>query len=266
MIGIVQGRLTYSGEALQSFPKNPYKEFKLAALAKIDFIEFFAERKINKLNPIWSNKGINEYKKHAKENKIKIYSFVDDYFISHKISEKKSLSYALKMIKRVSLLGVKKYAIPLYKKSTVDEENLEMVAANLKKISQKSSKYKIQLLIESNMSVDMFKKLKKRVVSQNLFFLYDTGNRCLIKKNFFSDILLFGKSIKHVHLKDRNSSFKNVIIGEGIVNFKSIFKNLKNIGYKQNFTIESRRGKNIIQNAANIKKYFQKLEKTLHNA
>ena len=39
MIGIVQGRLTYTGEALQSFPKNPYKEFKSAALAKIDFIE-----------------------------------------------------------------------------------------------------------------------------------------------------------------------------------------------------------------------------------
>ncbi len=264
MIGIVQGRLTYSGEALQSFPKNPYKEFKSAALAKIDFIEFFAERKINKLNPIWSNKGINKYKKYAKENKIKIYSFVDDYFISHKILEKKSLSYALKMIERVSLLGIKKYAIPLYKKSVVNEENLEMVAANLKKISQKSSKYKIQLLIESNMSVDMFKKLKKRVVSKNLYFLYDTGNRFLIKKDN-SDILLFGKDIKHVHLKDRNSSFKNVIIGEGKVNFKAIFKNLKKIGYKQSFTIESRRGKNIIHDIANSREYFQKLEQTLHN-
>ena len=114
------------------------------------------------------------------------------------------------------------------------------------------------------MSVDMFKKLKKRVVSKNLYFLYDTGNRFLIKKDN-SDILLFGKDIKHVHLKDRNSSFKNVIIGEGKDNFKAIFKKLKKIGYKQSFTIESRRGKNIIHDIANSREYFQKLEQTLHN-
>ena len=81
MIGVVQGRLTHSRKQLQSFPKDPFKEFYIARKVKYDFIEFFAERNINKDNPIWSNNGIKKYIKFARLNNIKIYSFIDEYFI-----------------------------------------------------------------------------------------------------------------------------------------------------------------------------------------
>jgi hypothetical protein len=53
MIGVLQGRLTYSGKKLQCFPEDPFREFSIAAKLKYNFIEFFAERNINKNNPIW---------------------------------------------------------------------------------------------------------------------------------------------------------------------------------------------------------------------
>ena len=79
------------------------------------------------------------------------------------------------------------------------------------------------------------------------------------------DIYKFKNNIKHIHLKDKNIHNKNVIIGEGIVNFKSIFKALKKIKYKGSFTLESQRGKNIEFQATKNFIFFKKLIKKYIN-
>ena len=76
MLGIVQGRLSYSGRKLQSFPKNPYDEFKLASKIGYNFIEFFGERIRNKDNPIWSDSGIKRYLEISKKKILKYILFV----------------------------------------------------------------------------------------------------------------------------------------------------------------------------------------------
>ena len=60
-------------------------------------------------------------------------------------------------------------------------------------------------------------------------------------------------------MKDKNIYNKNVIIGEGIVNFESIFKALKKIKYKGSFAIESQRGNNIEHQAFKNYIFFKKL-------
>lgn len=76
-VGIVQGRLTAAPKArLQFFPKNWGNEFAIAQSLKIDFIEFFSERIINKKNPIWNDKNLNEYIKLAKKKQIKNSKFL----------------------------------------------------------------------------------------------------------------------------------------------------------------------------------------------
>ena len=61
-IGIVQGRLTKSPKnRLQHFPKKWEKEFMIAKKLNFNFIEFFSELKMNKDNPIWSEKKISKY-------------------------------------------------------------------------------------------------------------------------------------------------------------------------------------------------------------
>lgn len=261
MIGVIQGRLTYSGKKLQCFPKDPFKEFNIAAKIKYDFIEFFAERNINKKNPIWSNEGIKKYAKSARLNNIKIYSFCDDYFINHSLSKKKTLIYALRILKRINILKIKKYIIPLYGRSFVNSENKKKIAKNLSTIAKACSSYKIQLLLESNMSPKKFNSIKEIIKSNNCFFLFDSGNRIVLKRDFFLDLQLFGRNIRHIHLKDKNNLKKNVMIGEGMVDFDLFFSYLKKIKYKGSFSIESQRGSNIFKQAKKNYIFFKNLIK-----
>ena len=261
MLGIVQGRLTFSGKKLQLFPKDPFKEFIIASKIGYDFIELFSERNINKQNPIWSGKGIKKYIKFAKLNKLKIYSFCDNYLINHSLASDKTKDFILMTIEKLHVLNIKKYIIPLYGKSLINSKNKYKLYKNLSIIAKTCEKNKIELLVESNMTPKKFGILKKNISSKNCFFLFDSGNRITIKRNFVEDIRSFGNNIRHVHLKDKNFYGKNVIIGKGKVNFELFFSTLKKIKYKGSFAIESQRGINIKSQAKKNYLFFKNLIK-----
>ena len=170
MLGIVQGRLSFSGKKLQCFPKRPLNEFKLASKIGYDFIEFFGERTKNNNNPIWTDKGIKGYIKTSKKYKQKIYSFCDDYIINHSLSGKKILNEILNTVEQINKLKIKKYILPLYGKSFINKENEEKIIVNLRIISKICKINKIELLIESNMSPEKFLNLKKKIQFNNFFF------------------------------------------------------------------------------------------------
>jgi len=259
MLGVVQGRLSYAGKKLQFFPKYPFQEFKIASKIGYDFIELFGERNKSFKNPIWSNNGIEKYLKISKKSGVKLFSFCDDYIINHPLSSKRTLDEILNILPRLNKLKIKKYILPLYGKSKINLKNKNKIYKNLSIISHICQQYNIELLIESNMSPEEFNILKKNINSKNCFFLFDTGNRILLKSNPIKDIYKFKRNIKHIHLKDKNIYNKNVIFGEGEVNFKSIFVALKKINYKESFTIESQRGQNIELQATKNYFFFKKL-------
>ena len=161
MLGIVQGRLSFSGKKLHCFPKRPLNEFKLASKIGYDFIEFFGERIKNKNNPIWTDDGIKRYIKASKKYNQKIYSFCDDYIINHSLSGKKTLKEIVNTIKQLNKLNIKKYILPLYGKSFINKKNKKKISENLSIISKICKKNKIELLIESNMSPKEFFIKKK---------------------------------------------------------------------------------------------------------
>ncbi len=261
MLGIVQGRLSYSGRKLQFFPQNPFREFRLASKIGYEFIEFFGERTKNNKNPLWSDSGIKKYKIISKKNNIKIYSFCDDYIINHPLSGKKTMDEIIKTLQRLNKLKIKKYILPLYGKSKINSQNKNNTYKNLSLISKFCKKNNIELLLESNMTPNQFQILKKNINSKNCFFLFDTGNRVLLKRNQVNDIYKFKNDIRHIHLKDKNMFNKNVIIGDGKVDFKSIFIALKKINYRGSFAVESQRGKRIEHQATKNFIFFKKLIK-----
>ena len=95
------------------FSKNWRFEFQ-SSDAKIDYIEFFSERKLNNKNPIWSDDLIKEYLDLAQKNNLKIYSFVDDYIISNSLFLKRTQIYVKNLIQQISKLKVKYLILPLY--------------------------------------------------------------------------------------------------------------------------------------------------------
>jgi sugar phosphate isomerase/epimerase len=211
LIGIIQGRLSKAPtNKLQHFPKNYKNEFVLAKKAGFDYIEFFAERKFNKTNPIWSLKGIFEYKTLAKKNKLVINTFCDDFIISNSIKKKNTLKYITKLTNRLKKLNCKNLVLPFYGKSNLTKKNINFMHGHLKKILHVLKKKKINLLIETNLAPIDYLKLKNHFRSKNFKLVFDTGNRVLESTNLEKDIILLKNEIGHIHIKDKNSLKKNV--------------------------------------------------------
>ena len=257
MIGIIQGRLSQAPKGrLQYFPKKWEDEFNKAKIVGFSFIEFFSERKLNLNNPIWNKKELKSLKeKYHKEN-LKFYSFVDDYVLKANL-DNKLLKYYFNLIKNLGYLGIQILTIPLYGKNKINKKNIIKISAFLEKISLECKKKKIKLLIESNISPKLYFELQSNIKNK-VDFTFDTGNRILLKRNIYSDIISFGKHISHIHIKDKNNQKKNVSLGCGKVNFKRIFEHLSKIKYKGSFTLETNRHNRPIHFAKKNLKFIKK--------
>ena len=238
-VGIVQGRLSESPiNRLQFFPKDYRSEFSLAKKIGFDYIEFFSERKLNINNPVWNNDDLKNYNLLSKQFDLINYTFCDD------------------LIKQLSKLKIKKLILSLYGKSLMTDLNYNQYIETIKEIL--CYKKKLNIFLESNISPSTFLKIKKNKGFNNLKFLFDTGNRSILKRNLYEDVLSFGKHIGHIHIKDKNDEKKNVKLGNGSVNFKKFFNCLKKINYKGNITLETPREKNFVQSAKNNYKFVKK--------
>ncbi len=245
-LGFIQGRLSSppSRKILQYFPqKNWRKEFDLAGKLNFHYIEYFGERKFNKLNPIWRSKSLIDISKLVKKNNLKNYSFCDDFFINTNFINYKNIeNYYDILINNLKIINIKVYVLALLEKSCLTKINFKNYALRLKFLSNKLKKKNIKLALETNLDANSIINLLKLVKSKNIYIVYDTGNR--LKKNNlqYNEILKLKKNICHVHIKDKNWKGENVVLGSGSVNFAQIFKAFKKIKYKGKFTFETNRG------------------------
>ena len=259
-IGIIQGRLTKTQKnILQKFPTNWAKEFYTASKLGYKYIEFFSERKLNSNNPIWSKSSLLNIV--FSKNNLKIYSFVDDFIINNNFSKVETLKYCKKLIKQLFLLRIKFLILPFYEKSKITKNNYQNYLPNLKKICDFAKFYKIKILIESNLSPELYFKIKKTGNLKNFNIVIDTGNRINIKRNLYNDVLSLKKEIKLIHIKDKNKNLENVILGNGKVNFLKFFKSLKKIKYDGNLTVECTRGDDYLKTAKKKYYFYKKLFK-----
>ena len=261
LIGIVQGRLSKSPRnRLQYFPKKWEQEFISAKQLGYNFIEFFSERKLNKKNPIWSDKDIKKYKKLALNNNLKILNFCDDFIISNDIRKPKTIKYIKHLLRRLHLLGVRNLILPMYGKSDLNNNNYNEFKIVFKKLIK--VKNNINYLVESNIDIKNFIILKNKIKTKKISFLFDTGNRINLNYDMEKDIFTLNKLLAHVHIKDKNDKNQNVALGKGNVNFIKVFKSLKKINYKKHFTFETTRLNNPLNTA---KKNILFLKKKLSN-
>jgi L-ribulose-5-phosphate 3-epimerase UlaE len=134
------------------------------------------------------------------------------------------------------------------------------------KISSKDENYNFEIIASETIPYDndVYEKLKKvrEISSLDLhFFDIELGKLFGAYCNSF----IAKNNIKQIHLKDKNINNKNVLIGEGMVDFESIFIALKKIKYKESFAIESQRGKDIEFQATKNFIFFKKLIKQYIN-
>ena len=258
--GFIQGRMTSppSKKTLQYFPKKNWRrEFRLAKKYGFNFIEFFAERKFNRSNPIWNVKKLREINNLVRKNNLFNYSFCDDFFIKNNINNFQNLeNYYDKISNNLSIINIRIYVLALFEKSMVVKKNYKNFVKTLQIIADKLKNKNIKLALETNLDVISIKKLIHLINRNNVFLVYDTGNR-LKKGNLqFNEIIKLKNHICHFHLKDKNWKGQNVILGTGAVNLNAIFSAIKKIKFKGNFVFETNRGHNPIQTMVYNKKYI----------
>ena len=128
---------------------------------------------------------------------MKIYSFVDDFIINNNFSKVETLKYC-KSLSDNFFIKIKFLILPFYEKSKITKNNYQNFLPNLKKICDFAKLYKIKILIESNLSPELYFKIKKTGNLKNFNIVIDTGNRINIKRNLYNDVLSLKKEIKHI--------------------------------------------------------------------
>tara|TARA_B100000963_G_scaffold359360_1_gene386495 strand:- start:8408 stop:9232 length:825 start_codon:yes stop_codon:yes gene_type:complete len=260
--GIIEGRLIKppSKDLLQYFPPNWIDEINIAKFLKFGFIEFFKDRNDNHVSPFFSKKGFKIVSDILNLKNFKSYSFCDDYFIKKNFLKYKYLKkYFENMSLNLSIINAKLYVLPLYEKSNLNKNNYIKFLKKINLISNILNKNNILLALETDLELKFINFLFKKVKNKNLYLAYDTGNRVKKGINQFEEISNLKNKIIHIHLKDKDSQGNNVVLGNGIVNFKDIFFALKKINYKRKFCFETNRGTDPIKTMFNNIKFIKKI-------
>ena len=261
-LGIVQGRLIKAppGE-LQWFPQKDWeKEFFIASAIGLENIELIAERILNKKNPIWSDTGISNLLDLSKKNSVNIHTLCNDHIVDFSLVDDPSvLRQNIDLIKQGKKLGCNKYVLPFFEKSEINMNNYKDFIDPIKIIANACENSDMILCLETILNGKELLFLLKELDHDNIRVVFDTGNRIAFGHNLFDDIVLLGNKIEHVHIKDKNISNENVLLGTGLVNFLDVFKALKKINYNKSYTFETNRGNNPINTCKyniNVVNYF----------
>lgn len=252
VFGIVQGRLIQppSGQ-LQWFPQGEWEsEFDIASQVGFNYIELIAERKHNTENPIWNINGIEKIRKLTEKNNLESHAFCNDYVIDHCLIKNSGVvDQTLNLISKGKLLGIEKLVFPMFEQSKLEESNYKDYRGALKEIGDAAQESDMSLCLESILNGEKLLEVMNDFDHPNIYCVFDTGNRIAFGHDIYSDIILLGDYIKHVHIKDKNENNENVLLGTGKVNFHRVFQSLYEINYDGPYTFETTRGRNPVETA-----------------
>ncbi len=245
--GIVQGRLVQSppGE-LQWFPQRYWEsEFFIAGALGIDYIELIAERNHNPGNPLWLDGGIARMRDLAAANRMSLHALCDDFIIDHALcGDDAVLRQVVDLVGRGGRLGARKLVLPLFEASELTPTNAAAFRDPLRAIADAAAAQGMLVCLETILTARELMAALDAFGHSALSVVYDTGNRVAFGHDLPGDIRLLGSRISHVHIKDKNSANRNVLLGTGLVDFRAVFEVLAEIGYSGPYTFETQRGRN----------------------
>lgn len=253
LIGSTQGRLVVPPEGvIQYFPQREWQSELIAARSVgLDYIEWLVERQHNADNPIWTDAGVEEILLASRRAGLIPFSVVNDYIIDHDLAtDDGAAELSLRLIERASRLGLRMIVTPLFEASNATAENFERYVPRLRALAEAAAKRGIELTLETVLPVEPLLELRDAIGGGLVSVCVDTGNRAAAGYDLVRDIAALGDFIGHVHIKDKTAEGVNVVLGRGMVDFRTCFKALAKAGYSKSFTFETARGPDPVQTAA----------------
>jgi L-ribulose-5-phosphate 3-epimerase len=236
---LVQGRALPQEESMQCFPSNWKEEFPL--IKKLGFygIEWIYDKKSETTNPILTETGRNEMIKYSLKNQVSLENIVLDWFITHPLlkNEKFSIDEKIEklkfLIKSSSKVGFKRVIIPLLEENSITQNDQKIKFIKIfKKISKELDKYDMELHLETSLNPNDEKKLLEEINHPKLRICFDMGNSASYGFEPKKSINYIKNYLGLVHIKDRKVGGASTPLGQGDVNFITVFKTLKEIKFK----------------------------------
>jgi len=246
---VVQGRtLPQIENNIQYFPLNWKDEFPLISNLGFDGIEWIYDVYSEQNNPILTDSGRKEIKKLSDSFNVSLENIVFDWFMFNPLLSKFSKQNFEKLeqlIYHSSDSGFKHIILPMMEKNEINSsEKLKEFISNFSlKILPILDKVDLQLHFETSLSPKNEVLLLNSLKHKKLKICYDMGNSASFGFHPSSTINLIEKYLGSVHVKDRVLNGPTTPLGEGCVDFKSVFETLFNVNFQGPISFQIYRNK-----------------------
>ena len=250
-IGFMQGRLSPIVDGkIQSFPWGTWKEeIARAKSIGLSVMEWTLDQDGLYRNPLMTSDGQLKINELCKKHNFSIPSLTGDCFmqapfwksVDNHSSEKLKADFS-SILESCSKVGIKLVVVPLVDGGRLENMKQENILVEFL-LEQKSKLIHLDLkvIFESDFQPAELKRFMARLDHNSFGINYDTGNSAALGLNPFEEFDAIGDRILNVHIKDRPLGGTTVPLGEGDVDFPSVFSLLKSKGYQSNYILQTAR-------------------------
>ena len=247
MIGFMQGRLSpIRNGRIQSFPWGHWEnEFRQAEDLGFTLMEWTIDSERFSVNPLVTTDGQSDINQLSRTHGLLIPSVTCDYFMENPFWKKdvavirKNLISILDGMRRV---GAKILVIPLVDSSSLkDMGQRDKVTDFFISLESELSDNGLQIAFESDFEPQALLEYVSNFNSKYFGINYDIGNSASLGLNPTEEFEAYGSRILNIHVKDRELGGSTVPLGEGVADFTTIFKLMKDFNYRGNLIMQTAR-------------------------
>jgi L-ribulose-5-phosphate 3-epimerase len=250
---LVQGRtLPQIDESLQSFPSNWIDEFPLIEQLGFDGIEWIYDKKSEYSNPILNSNEYSKIQSLSKKYNVSLENIVFDWFIAHPLLKKDNIPLQTKINKLTDLLdysikiGFKRIIFPLLEGNAIHDSNeMELFLKIFSDdVLSTLNLNKLEIHFETSMSTNDEFNFISKLNNPQTKICFDMGNSASLGLDCTEVLNKIHPFLGSVHIKDRLKNGGTVPLGEGSVDFLTIFSILNKIKFSGPISFQAYRDKN----------------------
>jgi sugar phosphate isomerase/epimerase len=249
-VGIMQGRLVPSATGLLDCPPGPRwrEEFTTAGRLGLHHIELVAEKVWDPGNPLWTAEGRTELMSVAGGAGVALPCLcVNEPLVRPFEAIWDDLDRRLRPV--LEFLPVAVVVVPLLEASDLRDKDTRSTARALRHLARRlhpGTTLAVEVSLPARGCLDFLDQVGSSAVG----LCYDVGNATSFGYEPAGELQCLGRTVIHLHAKDRDLADQNVRFGTGRVAFGPALAALGAIGYQGLITMEATRGVDPLTTAA----------------
>jgi hexulose-6-phosphate isomerase len=247
-IGIRQGRLSPpAAGGVPEFPWDSWKdEFTQARACGFDTIEWLLAGEGYERNPLWTTEGCEEIASRISDSGVRVGSVCADVFVLHPFfrvpdeARRASVSLLERLLLQGSRIGIEMVIVPVLEESAIRRaDEAELLFDSLSEPLELARKKGVRLLLETDLPAPDLRRLIERRRHEALGVCYDTGNAAFQGRDLAAEMRTLAPYLCEIHIKDRKRDGRSVPLGEGDVDFRSVFSVAAALEYEGPLILET---------------------------